>query len=209
MKSIEIAGNLRTDLGKKYAKNARREGIVPCVIYGGENNVHFSAHHSAFKKLVYTPDFHLADIKVGNDNFQCILKDIQFHPVTDEIVHIDFLQLVEGKKLNVEIPVRFQGVAPGTKSGGKLVQKLRRVKVKTLPKDLLEEVFVDVTSLDLGQSIKVRDIALGEDMELMTSPGIPVASVEVPRALRSAQAGEGGIDDGEDVEAGAEAAVEE
>ena len=197
MDSIAITGNIRTDLGGKFARAARREGQVPCVIYGGENNVHFSAPPMSFKKLIYTPDFRLAEIEAGGKTYKCIVKDIQFHPVTDEILHIDFLELVDGHKLNVEIPVRFRGVAPGTKAGGKLTQKLRRVKVKTTPDKLVNELFIDISGLQLGNSVKVRDIELKEEMELMTSPGIPVASVEVPRALKSAQAGAAGEEEGE------------
>ncbi|MFT5165615.1 MAG: large subunit ribosomal protein L25 [Saprospiraceae bacterium] len=188
MKSIAITGNTRTDLGKKATKAVRSEGNVPCVIYGGENVVHFTAGSKGFKHLVYTPDFKTAQVSVDGNNYNCIVKAIQFHPVTDEILHMDFLELVNGAKMRVEIPIRFQGVAPGTRAGGKITQKLRRVKVKTTPEFLKDELFVDVSSLQLGQSVKVRDIILGEGMELETSSGIPVASVEVPRALRSAQA---------------------
>ena len=191
MKSIAITGNKRTDLGKKASKAVRIEGNVPCVIYGGENVVHFSAETKSFKDLVYTPDFKTAQVSVDGNDYNCIVKSIQFHPVTDEIQHVDFLELINGAKMKVEIPIRFKGVAPGTRAGGKLTQKLRRVKVKTTPEHLLDELFVDVAKLQLGQSVKVRDIILGEGMELETSSGIPVASVEVPRALRSAQQGEG------------------
>ncbi len=190
MESIAITGNPRNELGKKSSRMARREGQTPCVIYAsGQDNVHFAAETSNFKELIYTPDFKIADISVSGSNYKCIVKDIQFHPVTDEILHIDFLQLVDGRSMKVEIPVRFKGIAPGTKAGGKLTQKLRRVKVKTTPEHLTDELYVDITQLDLGQSVKVRDIELKDGMELETSPGIPVASVIVPRALRSAQAG--------------------
>ena len=189
MKSIAITGNKRTDLGKKATKAVRNIGHVPCVIYGGKDVVHFSAEVSGFKDIIYTPDFKTADISVDGKNYNCIVKTIQFHPVSDEILHIDFLELVKGNKMKVEIPVRFQGIAPGTKAGGKLTQKLRKVKVKTTPEYLTDELFVDVTKLELGQSVKVRDITLVDGMELETSLGIPVATVEVPRALRSAQAG--------------------
>jgi len=203
MKSIAITGNSRQDLGKKSTKAVRREGNVPCVIYGAGNNVHFTAESKSFKHLIYTPDFKLAEIGVDGNTYKCIIKAIQFHPVTDAIMHIDFLQLVDGNPMKVEIPVRFKGIAPGTKAGGKLTQKLRKVKVKTTPEHLKEELFVDVTSLALGQSVKVKDIELGEGMELETSAGIPVASVEVPRALRSAQADSG--EEGEGEEAAEEA----
>jgi large subunit ribosomal protein L25 len=207
MKSIAITGNTRTDLGKKASKAVRTEGNVPCVIYGGENVVHFSAETKSFKDLVYTPDFKTAKVSVDGNDYNCIVKSIQFHPVTDEIQHIDFLELINGSKMKVEIPIRFKGVAPGTRAGGKLTQKLRRVKVKTTPEHLLDELFVDVAKLQLGQSVKVRDIILGEGMELETSSGIPVASVEVPRALRSAQ--QAGGEEGEEGEGeGGEAAEE-
>lgn len=205
MKSFAISGTPRTDLGTKFAKTARREGLVPCVIYGGEELKHFVAPNSAFKGLVYTPDFHVAEVEVDGAKTRCILKDIQFHPVTDEIMHVDFLELVAGKSLKASIPIRFKGIAPGTKAGGKLIQKLRVIKVKTTPENLKDEVFVDISSMELGQSVKVNDVELGEGMELMTAAGIPVASVEIPRALRSAQAGA----DGEEGEVATEVAVEE
>lgn len=186
MESIVITGNPRTDLGKKATKAVRREGNIPCVIYGGEENVHFTADVKDFKLLIYTPDFKIAEINVDGKTYKCIVKFLQFDPVSDEVQHVDFLELVNGTKMKVEIPIRFKGIAPGTKAGGKLTQKLRKVKVKTKPEFLTDELFVDVTRLELGQSVKVRDIELLEGMELETSPGIPVASVEVPRALRSA-----------------------
>lgn len=205
MESIAITGNPRNGLGKKFSKLARREGNIPCVIYAnGKDNVHFSTKPKNFKSLVYTPDFKLADISVDGTTYKCIVKDIQFHPVTDEIMHVDFLQLVDGNSMKVEIPVRFKGVAPGTKSGGKLMQKLRKVKVKTKPEFLTDALYIDINQLELGQSVKVRDIELKEGMELETSAGIPVASVEVPRALRSAQSAM----DGGDAEAEAEATEE-
>jgi large subunit ribosomal protein L25 len=199
MKSFAIAGTPRTDLGTKFAKNVRREGLVPCVIYGGDEVKHFTAPTSAFKDLVYTPDFHVVEIDIDGKVTRCILKDIQFHPVTDEIQHVDFLQLVEGKTLKANIPIRFKGIAPGTKAGGKLIQKLRVVKVKTTPEKLVDQVFVDVSGVELGQSVKVKDIKLGEDMELLTSPGIPIASVEIPRALRSAQSSAAGTTEAQQV----------
>lgn len=205
MKSFAITGTPRTETGTKYAKNARREGLVPCVIYGGDDVKHFTAPTSAFKGLVYTPDFHVVEVEIDGKSSRCILKDIQFHPVTDAIMHVDFLQLVDGQPLKANIPIRFKGVAPGTKAGGKLIQKLRVVKVKTTPDKLVDEVYVDISGVELGQSVKVKDIELGEEMELMTSPGIPVASVEIPRALRSAQAG----GDGEEEVAAAAPVAEE
>ena len=188
MESIAISGNLRTELGKKGNKALRNNGDTPCVIYGGENVVHFSSAQKDFKNLIYTPDFKIAEITVDGQTYKCILKDIQFHPVTDEVMHIDFLQLIEGRNVKVEIPVKFKGEAPGVKEGGKLMQKVRRVMIKTTPDKIVDELFVDISSLKLGQSVRVRDIEVADGMEIMNALGIPVASVETPRALRSAGA---------------------
>ncbi|MEM8908334.1 MAG: 50S ribosomal protein L25 [Bacteroidota bacterium] len=200
MESIAISGNVRTALGKKENKVLRSKGEVPCVIYGGENVVHFSALASDFKSLIYTPDFKLVDISVDGQTHQCILKDMQFHPVTDEVLHLDFLQLVPGRKTKVEIPIKFKGEAPGVKEGGKLLQKVRRVMIKTTPDKIVDELFVDVSSLQLGQSVRIRDIEVADGMEIMNALGIPIASVETPRALRSATAAATlDADDGESV----------
>ena len=188
MESVAIKGNIRTDLGKRASKIARKTDHVPCVIYGGENVVHFTAPVLDFKDLIYTPDFKLVEIEVEGKTYKCILKDAQFHPVTEDLVHIDFLELVDDQPIKVELPVRFKGQAPGVKTGGKLYQKLRTVKIKTTPEHLVDELLVDISGLNLGQSIRVRDIEITDEMEMMTTPGIPVASVEVPRALRSAEA---------------------
>lgn len=188
MNSIAVSGEQRTKLGKKGAKAARRAELIPCVLYGGENVLHFSTNFKDIKELIYTSKFNLAEISIDGQVYKSIVKSIQFHPVSDEILHIDFLQLVPGKKLNAEIPVVFEGSAPGEKVGGKLLQKLRRVKVKTTPEQLVDALKLDISSLELGQSARVRDIQIPDEMELMSSPGIPVATIEVPRALRSAQA---------------------
>jgi len=190
MESIAIKGNIRTDLGKRATKLARQTNVVPCVIYGGENVVHFSAPVLDFKHLIYTADFKMVEIEVDGKTYKCILRDAQFHPVTDNLLHLDFLELVDGQAIKVEIPIRFEGIAPGVKTGGKLYQKLRAVKIKTTPEHLVNELLVDVSELNLGQSIRVKDIEIGEGMEMMSTPGIPVASVEVPRALRSLEAEE-------------------
>ena len=205
MESVAIKGTPRKDLGKKFTKAVRSAGQVPCVIYGGENNIHFSAEVMAFRSLIYTPDFKLAEVEVDGKTYRCILKDIQMHPVTDDLVHLDFLELVPGKTIKLEIPVGAQGIAPGVKQGGKMFQKLRRVKVKTTPESLVEKLMVDVTGVDLGQSVRVRDIEVTEGIEMLSSPGIPVFSVEVPRALRSAAAAA----DAEAAVAEAEATTEE
>lgn len=188
MEIVDVSGQARTDLGKKGSKDIRKAGLIPCVLYGGGDIVHFSTALNDIRPLIYTPDFKLASIILDGQSYQAIVKDVQFHPLNDEILHIDFLRLVEGHPIKVELPVRFRGTSPGVKIGGRLVQQLRRVKVKTTPDKLISELTLDISTLKMGQSIRVRDIDAAEGIEIMNQPGIPVASVEVPRALRSATA---------------------
>ncbi len=203
MESVAIKGKNRTDLGAKAAKLTRRANEVPCVIYGGENVLHFTAPVLGFKKLVYTADFKLVEIEIDGKTYKCILKDMQFHPVTDKLLHMDFMELVDGQTIKVDLPVHIKGQASGVKTGGQLFQKLRTVKIKTTPEYLVDELLIDVSGLELGQSIRVKDIEIGEGMEIMNAPGNPVASVEIPRALRSLEAEE------EEEAAAAEAAAAE
>ncbi len=188
MQIVKIEAQARESFGKKHNKVLRREGYVPAIIYGGEDNTAISVTPKSVKSLVYTPEFKLAEIDVNGDTHKCILKEITFHPITDEIVHIDFLKMIPGKPLKVEIPVDFKGKSPGVKEGGKLIPQMRRVKVKTTPEILVDRVYVDISELKLGSSVRVRDIDFPEGMEVMTTTATPVAVVEVPRALRSAEA---------------------
>lgn len=185
MKTIAIEGTLRTEIGKKSTKALRNNGLVPCVVYGGAQNVHFSATTQAFRDLIYTNEFRIASVNVDGKSVNAIIKDVQFHPITDKIMHIDFLELVENKKLITQIPITLVGAPAGVKVGGVLMQKIRKVKVKTTPSNLSSSINVDVAHLDLGKSIRIRDIKVSEEIEIMNAGGIPIASVEVPRALRS------------------------
>lgn len=191
MEVVKINGEVRTAVGKKASKAVRNGGGVPCVIYGGSEVVHFFATPSEFKSLIYTPDFKIAEVTIGGKMYKCILKDRQFHPVSDALVHVDLLNLVDGNPVKVEVPIRFTGASPGVKVGGKLLQNVRRVKIKCLPSHLINEVRVDISSLELGQSLRVRDIVVGEGIEIMQTGGIPIVTVEIPRALRSAQGKQG------------------
>jgi len=187
MKTVTVEGNVRTDLGKKATLILRREGGVPCVLYGGEENVHFSAPAKAFKNIVYTPDFNLVNVEVDGKSHRAVMQDLQFHPVTDKLLHIDFMALTDGRAITTSLPIVFEGLAEGVKAGGKLLPKERRLKVKTLPENLIGELKVDVTNLTLGKSVKVGDLSY-ENIEILNNPNIPIASVEIPRALKSAQA---------------------
>lgn len=190
MEIVNIEAQTRESFGKKHTKAIRKEGLVPAIIYGGDKNTAISVTPKSVKSLVYTPDFKLAEIDVNGDKHKCILKDITFHPLSDEIVHIDFLRVIDGTPIKVEIPVDFKGKSPGVKEGGKLIPQMRKVKVKTNPEHLVDKVYVDISELELGNSVRVRDIDFPDGMEVMTTTATPVAIVEVPRALKSAAAAE-------------------
>jgi large subunit ribosomal protein L25 len=187
MKTITIEGQLRTETGKKVTRQLRSQGLVPGVIYGGAKEINFAAPVLAFKPLLYTPDFQLAEIKVGSDSYRCILKDVQLNKVSDELAHLDFLQLVEDKKLIATIPIKFTGTAAGVKGGGKLETKMKTLRVKTYPKFLKENIEVDLTNLELNENIRVEDVK-DENFEILNSPRIPIASVVMTRQLKQEEA---------------------
>ena len=187
MKTITIEGQLRTGLGKKATRQLRSQELVPGVIYGGAQEVNFSAPAKAFKNLVYTSQFQLAEVKVDGKTYTCILKDLQFDKVKDNLIHIDLLELVEDKKVVADLPLKFNGTPVGVKEGGKLITKMKSLKVKALPKDLKENVEVDITELKLNENIRVQDVQ-AKNMEIMNSPRIPIASVVLTRQLKQEEA---------------------
>ena len=183
MNTITIEGQLRTESGKKATRQLRSQQLVPGVIYGGKTEVNFAAPAASFKNLVYTSEFMLADIKVDGNTYKCILKDLQFNKVTDLLTHLDFLELVDDKKVIANLPIKYTGVPAGVKAGGKLVTKMKTIKVKTLPKYLKEAIEVDLSNLELNENVRVQDI-IAENMEIMNSPRIPIASVTMTRQLK-------------------------
>jgi large subunit ribosomal protein L25 len=187
MKTITIEGQLRTEFGKKATRQIRSQELVPGVIYGGAQEVNFTAPAVDFKPLVYTADFQFVEIKVGGTAYKCIIKDIQFGKVSDELIHIDLLELVEDKKVVATIPIKFTGASEGVKDGGKLVTKMKNLKVKAYPKHLRENIEVDITSLQLNSNIRVEDVKM-PNFEILNSPRIPIASVVTTRALRQEEA---------------------
>ena len=187
MKTITIEGQLRTETGKTATRRLRSQDMVPGVIYGGATEVNFTATAIALKPFVYTPDFQKVEITVEGNSYTCILKDLQFDKVTDKLIHIDLLELVEDKKVNATIPLKFTGASVGVKAGGKLEIRLKAVKVKTLPKYLRENIEVDLTNLELNANIRVQDI-IAENIEIQNSPRIPIASVTMTRQLKQEEA---------------------
>ena len=190
MEVVSIEGKIRTSFGKKPSKDLRGEGLVPAVIYGGAENISFAAPAAEFRHLIYTAEFKLAEIKVDGKVIKAFVKDTQFDPVTDKLTHVDFVELVAGKDIKVAIPLRLIGNSVGVRKGGKLMQKVRRVLVKTTSDNLVDHLTLDISDMDLGKSLRMRDIVLAEGTTLLNAPAIPVASIEIPRALRSAQAAE-------------------
>jgi len=185
MKTIEITANERQTVGKKHTKQLRREGKIPCVLYGGEKNVHFDVTKSNIRPLVYTPNSYLVDLKIDDATHKAVMQDIQFHPVSDEILHIDFLQIFEDKPVTIGIPVKTTGLAAGVKAGGKLTLRKQFLKVRSLYANLPDSLEVDVTDIGLGESIKVRELAF-ENLELLDAKNTVVATAKLTRAAKGA-----------------------
>ena len=183
MKTITIEGQLRTEHGKSATRQLRSQELVPGVIYGGAQEINFSAPARTFKGLVYTPNFQLAEVTVNGKTYRCILKDLQFDKVSDELIHVDLLELVEDKKVIATIPLKFTGAAAGVKEGGRLILKMKALKVKTFPRYLKEQIEVNVDNLQIGGNIRVEDVQV-ENYEILNSPRIPIASVVTTRQLR-------------------------
>ncbi len=183
MKVITIEGQLRSEFGKKASRHFRSEGKVPCVIYGGSANVHFTTTHKELKGVVYTPEFNKAEITVDGKKYTCILKDLQMHKITDEVSHVDFLELVENKRLNANVPLKFVGQSRGVKEGGRFVVNMSTIKIRTTPENLKEVIEVDITNLEIGKNLRIEDIQVA-NTEIMHNKRIPIAAVVTTRALK-------------------------
>jgi large subunit ribosomal protein L25 len=187
MNTITIEGQLRTAFGKSATRQIRSQEMVPGVIYGGAQEISFSAPVAAFKKLVYTPNFQICEVKIDGKTYRTILKDLQFDKVDDNLIHVDLLELVEDKKVIADIPLKFVGTSKGVKDGGRLVTKMKSLKVKTYPKYLREQIEVSIDNLELNGNIRVEDVQVPE-YEIMNSPRIPIASVVMTRQLKQEEA---------------------
>ena len=197
MKSIEIKGSLRTETGKKATRELRNNDIVPCVLYGVQTDengnpvaTHFTVTTDGLRNLVYTPHIYVVDLNIDGKIVNAIMKDIQFHPVTDKILHVDFYQIDEAKPIVMEVPVQLEGLAEGVKAGGKLALQIRKLKVKALYNVIPERLVVNVTNLGLGKTIKVGELNY-EGLELLNAKEAVVCAVKLTRAARGAQAAAG------------------
>jgi len=207
MRTVEIIGYKRANLGKADAKRLREESQVPCVLYGGKEQIHFHAPMILFRELVYTPDAAFVHLNIEGAEHKAILQDIQFHPVSEIILHADFLLLSDDKEIKMDIPVKFTGTAPGLVQGGKLIVKLRNVRIKALPGNMPDSVTLDISGLTLGKSVKVNEIDTKE-FEVLNNGRITIATVDIPRALKSGEFDEEESEEEEGAEA-AEGATEE
>ena len=186
MKTIAISGSLRENVGKRDAKGLRYEGKAPAVLYGGTEQTHFAVLITDLKDVIYTPEANFVEIDIDGTKTKAIVKELQFHPVTDVLLHVDFLQLDEAKEILMEIPIKLTGVSPGVKMGGKLVQKLRKLRVKALPKDMPQAVEVSIAKLEVGGLFRVRDIEKGA-YTITNTQEDTIVSVGMSRALKQAE----------------------
>lgn len=186
MKSIAISGSPRENVGKRDAKELRYQGLVPAVLYGGAQQYHFSVSAADLKPVIYTAEVQFVELEVDGSKHRAIVQDAQFHPLTDQIVHVDFLALDDEKEVTIQIPIQLTGTSPGVKMGGKLVQKLRRLRVKAHPKDLPQVVEVSLEPLEVGKSVRVKEIAI-PNAKILNNGDDTIVSVVMSRALKQAE----------------------
>jgi large subunit ribosomal protein L25 len=196
MKTIEIKGTARTCGGKKLAKQLRKQGVVPCNLYGELKDEKglpkayaFSVNEAELRKLIYTPEIYTVNLDIDGNKCMAILKEAQFHPVKDNVLHIDFYQITDTKPIVMEVPIKLNGLAEGVKAGGKLAASVRKLKVKAVHTAIPECLNIDVTNLQLGKTIKVGELSF-EGLELVTSPSVVVCQVKMTRNARSTASAE-------------------
>jgi large subunit ribosomal protein L25 len=208
MKTFELQASLRTETGKKESKNLRKQDLVPCVLYGGEENIHFAVPEKQFKDLVYSPDVFLVKLDIDGNIYEATMQDIQFHPVTDKILHVDFTQVFKDKKVTLNLPIHLTGSSAGLLAGGKLRQRRRSIKVRGLIEHIPDHLEIDMTDLEIGDSLKVGELEY-ENLEVMDPPRAMVVGVVssrlVAKGLREAVVEEEEVEEG----AVAEGEVEE
>ncbi len=191
MKTVALTGELRSNLGSKSSRALRNEGKVPCVLYGGSELVHFFIYSPDFKNLVYTPNTYKVQLTIEGKKYQAILQDMQFHPVNEAILHADFLLVDDQKQVTVSIPVKVTGNSPGVRSGGKLIQKVQRLKIKGLISNIPDSVDVNIDTLDLGQSIKIKQISI-PNIEILDSKDNAIVTVKMTRNVVKEEAAPAG-----------------
>ena len=189
MKTFELTGELRSEYGKKAAKAMRKQDMVPCNLYGLGNNITFTVNAADVRKLIYTPDTMVVALTIGKEKHMAVVKEMQFHPISENCLHIDFLEVNEKKPVTVEIPVQLEGHAAGVKAGGKLSLEMRKLKVNGIYTQIPERIVIDITELGLGKKIAVNDVKV-EGLKMMNVKDACVAQVKATRASAAAEAAE-------------------
>jgi large subunit ribosomal protein L25 len=187
MKNIELKGSLRSELGKKGAKGIRRNELTPCNLYGNGGNINFTVVTKELKDVLYTPNAYIIDLNIDGKHETAVLREVQFHPVTDDVLHIDFFRITEDKPVVIEVPVKLNGTSEGVKQGGKLQLATRKLKVSALAKDLPDSLDIDITSLGLGKTIMVGELEFA-NLTILNPKSTVVCAVKMTRAARGAAA---------------------
>ncbi|MBI9037718.1 MAG: 50S ribosomal protein L25/general stress protein Ctc [Bacteroidales bacterium] len=182
MKTVSISGSLRENVGKKDAKKNRKLGKIPCVIYGGKEQIHFTVNEIKFSKLIFTPEVFIIKIEIDGNEYTTILQDIQYHPVSDRVLHVDFLEVIPGHPIVISLPFKLEGNSPGVIKGGMFIQKLRKLKVKALPKHLPDYIILDISNLEIGDYIRIKDVKQ-ENLELLDIQNAIIVGVKTARGV--------------------------
>jgi large subunit ribosomal protein L25 len=188
MKTVSMSGSPRESVGKKDAKLQRSEGRIPCVLYGGKEQIKFVADEKSFHQIVFTPDSHFIKLTIDGISHDCVLKDIQYHPVSDTILHADFIEFEQDKPLTMSVPVSFTGNAPGLIKGGQLIKKFRKLNVRALPADMPEAVTIDISELDIDQKITIGEI-VQEKFKILEKPERYIIAIRPTRVTATAEPG--------------------
>ena len=197
MKEFNLKGTKRTEIGKKASRLARKNGNIPCVIYGGKKDAEgktiatdFEVAFNDIRKLIYTPDIYLVNIDIDGEKCQAVMREIQFHPVKDNVLHVDFYQVTPGQPIRMNVPVKFEGHAKGVRAGGVLYTSVRYLPVKALAEQIPERLTIDVTDLEIGKSLKVGDLKF-DNVELLSRPDSLICGVRTTRAVDASTTEEG------------------
>ena len=203
MKSVTINGKIRDELGKRTSRQARREGFIPCVLYGGKDVVHFMADEREFSKILYTPNVYIVKLNLGGKEYDSIIQETQFHPVSDKPTHLDFFEVSHDKKITIGIPVHCVGNSIGVRNGGNLRQNLRKLLVRAFIKDLPDDIEINIEELAIGSSVKVKDVE-SDVFEFIHKPGDVIVGVKTARAVIEEE-----VEEEAEAEEGAETPAEE
>ena len=186
MKSVSISGSLRENVGKKDAKEQRAKGFIPCVVYGGTDQYQFIVPEKAFQHLIYTPEVKYVELELAGKTIKAMIQDTQFHPISDKLLHVDFLEIIDGKPITIDIPLLITGTSPGVLRGGKLSKKVRKLKVKGLLEHIPEHISLNISSLDINDALRVSDVKI-DNLTIMEYPGKLLVSVVTTRNIEQTE----------------------